>query len=209
MPLIKDHLKIFPIVAILLIAACTYKHPIEKPVAKTKATTKQVIVKANWEAFALGDMNHDNLPDTAFVYTPAYYGTPIAEDPKSIDFDSCVGGKNYNKIKFSAGLPPIVLDNTLWGKVEPIGDLDEDGINEFIFQTNWYIGTHVQISIYSFNKEKSKWVVLATNNLYFDDSYKNRITKINKHQFRFKIEYMDTIELHDLAHKEIVVDIKK
>jgi hypothetical protein len=48
---------------------------------------------------------------------------------------------------------------------------DEDGIKEKNFQTNWFIGTHVVIYIYSFNKVEGKWKILAKNWLYEEKSY--------------------------------------
>lgn len=175
-----------------------------------KAPGKKTIVQGKWASFAIGDIDNDKIPDTAFIYTPAYYGKVNPELPKNdnLEFDGCVNPKCYNKIKFSNSLPSILVANSLWGSIEPIEDLDGDGIKELIFQTNWYIGTHVEIYIYSFDSVKRKWAVLAKNNLYGQDSYKDRVTIINKEKFRFKIEYMDTIE-HDLMNKEIVVEIRK
>jgi hypothetical protein len=153
-------------------------------------------------------MDGDKKRDKAYVYTPAYYGIKNRESHGVVLFDSCVDNRCYNKIKFSANYPEILFENSLWGTVEPIGDLDEDGINEFIFQTNWWIGAHISIYIYSFDVKKKQWVVLAHNWLYGKDSYKDRITKIDKSEFKLRIEYMDTIE-HDIMEKDTLIHIKK
>jgi hypothetical protein len=191
------------------IIGCNNK-PKKNPNIIEKKYDGKTIVQGKWEAFPVGDIDNDKISDTAFVYTPAYYGKINPELPKNdnIEFEDCVNSKCYNKIKFSNNFPSILVENSLWGSIESIEDLDGDSIKELIFQTNWYIGTHVEIYVYSFDRKKRKWFVLAKNNLYGQDSYKDRITKINKEKFKFKIEYMDTIE-HDLMNKEIVVKIKK
>lgn len=206
MPFTKS-LKIIAIIVVLVIVGCTAKQA-KVSVPEQTGEIKTVTVKEKWEVFPLGDTDNDKVPDTAFVYTPAYKGEISPEEPEIIQFAGCINEKCYNRIKFSAGLPEILIENSLWGTIEPIGDLDEDGMNEFIFQTNWWISTHVNIIIYSFDKEINKWTVLATNNLYGEDSYKDRVTKITKHQFRFSIEYMDTIE-QNLSTKDTLIDIKK
>jgi hypothetical protein len=178
------------------------------PTQSNKTKDGKTVVEGKWESFPLGNMDMDNIPDTAYVYTPAYYGTPNELDPNELNFDSYIDDKHYNDIKFSNGLRALHIDNTLWGTVEPIADLDEDGINEFIFQTNWFIGTHISIYIYSYNKKKKRWVVLARNWCYGEDSYKDRVTKIDKSEFKFRIEYMDTIE-GDILKKDTLIQIKK
>ena len=50
--------------------------------------------------------------------------------------------------------------------------------------------------------------MLAKNWMYEKDSYKDRITKINKTEFKFSIEYMDTIE-HDIMTKDTLIKIRK
>ena len=199
----ENHVMLY--VVFLLLSSCCGRNTAEK----IKEDSKKIFNGGKWETFVLGDMDHDGVIDTAFVYTSAYYGTIDSEMPELTMFDSCVNQHCYNKIKFSSALPGISVENTLWGSVEAIEDLDEDGISEFIFQTNWFIGSHVTIQIYSFNKKNGKWLVLAENRLYQQDSYQDRIKKIDKEKFRFKIEYMDTIDDHDIRNKEVVVEIRK
>jgi hypothetical protein len=167
---------------------------------------KKTLVPCEWKPFILGDINNDKISDTAFVFTPAYYATIDTSISLEPLLDSCINNQCYNRVKFSCKLPEIYIENSIWGFVEKIDDLDEDGINEIIFQTNWYIGTHVEIYIYSFFN--GKWVVLAKNNRYEEDSYKNLITKIDKRKFKFRIEYFNKHK-HDLMNKTITVKIKK
>lgn len=198
--IIKQTLKIIFIAILLFTASCNSM--------KKELKNKVKIQKEKWESFILGDLNNDGINDTAFVYTPKYYETEDIKNSDYIQFDSCVNNKCFNKIKFSSSFNGIYINNSLWGKVEAIDDLDGDGINEIIFQTNWWIGTHVEIIIYSYNKKTKKWVILANNRLYGEESYKERVTKINNNRFKFKIEYMDTIE-SDLKNKEVIIEIHK
>lgn len=190
------------------VKSVSHKNMVDSFVVKRNSNAYLVrFQKGAWESFLLGDLNHDNIDDTAFVYTPAYYESRTLNDADhEFMFDSCVNNQSYNKVRFSCDLPEIFIENSIWGKVEGIDDLDSDGYREIIFQTNWFIGTHVDIYVYSFNKKK--WVVLAENNLYEEDSYRHRVKTISKEKFKFKIEYMDTIE-HDLMNKYITVKIRK
>ncbi|MFZ4401714.1 MAG: hypothetical protein ACOYO1_16915 [Bacteroidales bacterium] len=201
------------IICTLIFLACFCHYALIAQTLKTsekdtlKAIKTQVFIEGAWESFILGDINSDNIIDTAFIYTPGYYGTQDQEYPKEPPmFDSCLNNLCYNKITFSCNLPEIYNKNTLWGTVEMIDDLDEDGINEIIFQTNWWIGTHVEMYIYSYHK--GEWRILAKNWLYGEDSLKYRVKKINKNKFRLKVEYMDT-KVHDIKEKYIIVKIIK
>jgi|GEM_PF-2913315 len=191
----------------IVLASCTNKKVNALVEAMPIITdTIKTIVEGKWEPFPLGDMNADNIPDTAFVYTSPYNATPFEAQPGELEFAGCVNDSCYNRIKFSPGYPEIWFGNSLWGTVEPIADLDEDGINEFIFQTNWWIGSHATIYIYSFNRKKEQWEVLAHNWVYGQDSYKDRITKIDKTEFKFNIEY--TFE-GDVMKKDTLIGIRK
>jgi hypothetical protein len=175
---------------------------------KSNRNSNIIIQKENWETFALGDINNDGINDTAFVYTPKYYESIDTINPNTALFEKCENNNCYNKIKFSTNFNGINIKNSLWGKVETIEDLDNDGIKEIIFQTNWWIGTHVKIIVYSYNQKTKKWTILCSNSLYEQDSYKDRVTKIDNRSFKFKIEYMDTIE-SDLKNKEVIIEIRK
>mgnify|MGYP001336706423 CR=1 FL=1 len=154
------------------------------------------------EMFLLGDINIDGILDTAYVLTPKHYLDSINQ------FDSCLNNNCFNVIKFSSKYKDIVIKNSIWGKVETLDDLDNDGIKEILFQTNWWIGTRVRIYIYSYNRKIKNWVILAENKLYEEESYKYRISKINNEKFNFKIEYYDTIE-YDFKNKIMTIPIKK
>lgn len=134
----------------------------------------------NWEAFPLGDINKDRKPDTAFVYTPAYWEETDSIGPS---FGSCENDSCYNVVRFSTRYPDIYEGMSIWGQVEAIDDLNGDHIKEIIVQKSWMRGFHVTIHVYSFLK--GKWTLLAQDNLYFQKSYKNRIKKIDNRSFWF------------------------
>lgn len=167
---------------------------------------KKTIVLGEWESFLLGDMNSDQINDTAFIYTPAYYASIDTTISSDYIFDSCVNNQYYNLLRFSCNLPELSIENSLWGSVELIEDLDEDGFSEIIVQTNWFIGSQVRIYIYSYMN--GKWIVLAENKRYYEDSYKNLVTKIDKSKFKFKIEYFNKRK-KDYLNKTVTVKIKK
>src|SRR5436190_8141231 len=77
----------------------------------------KIIAPEEWKAFVLGDINNDKVSDTAFVITPAYYGSLDTSLASGYVFDSCVTKQCYNIIKFSSGLPDITFKNSLWGEV--------------------------------------------------------------------------------------------
>ncbi len=160
------------------------------------------IVSSEWEPFVLGDINNDNIIDTAFVFTPAYFAsidTTISSEPI---LDSCINQQYFNRVRFSCKLPELYIENSIWGFIECIDDLDSDGINEIIFQSNWYIGSRVMIYIYSFHN--GAWSILAKNRRYQEESYRNSITKINKRKFKFNIEYFNNRK-KDYLNKTITV----
>ncbi len=176
--LLKHTLKIILIPILIFSVGCNSIKKEQKSKVKTQSE--------KWESFALGDLDNDGIKDTAFVYTPKYYETVDIKNADYSQFDNCVNNKCFNKIKFSSNFNDIIINNSLWGKVESINDLDEDGIKEIIFQTNWWIGTHVEIIIYSYNKKTKQWIILAKNRLYEEESYKDRVSKINHEKFKPK-----------------------
>ena len=167
---------------------------------------RKTIVSSKWEPFVLGDINKDQISDTAFVYTPAYFAsmdTTISSEPI---LDSCINQLYFNRVRFSCRLPEFTIENSIWGTVESIDDLDSDGINEIIFQSNWFIGSQVMIYIYSFHH--GSWSVLAKNRRYSEESYRNSITKMNNRKFKFNIEYFNHRK-KDYLNKTITVKIVK
>ncbi len=169
------------------------QHPLRTPKEDTTrksadSTQSQLgwkLQPGNWEAFPLGDINKDRKQDTAFVYTPAYW---VEKDSNGSMFGSCENDSCYNVVRFSTRYPEIYEGMSLWGSVEAIEDLNGDHFKEIIVQKSWWIGSHVTIHVYSFLK--GKWKLLAEDHLYMQDSYKNRIRKIDNRSFWFLDEIM-------------------
>ncbi|HPI11794.1 MAG TPA: hypothetical protein PLK63_12195, partial [Catalimonadaceae bacterium] len=110
------------------------------------------------------------------------------KDSNGSMFGSCENDSCYNVVRFSTRYPDIYEGMSLWGSVEAIEDLNGDHIKEIIVQKSWWIGSHVTIHVYSFLK--GKWTLLAEDHLYMQDSYKNRIRKIDNRSFWFLDEIM-------------------
>ncbi|MBC7425941.1 MAG: hypothetical protein H7321_05345 [Bacteroidia bacterium] len=171
-----------------------------------KKKNEKFLVAGEWRPFILGDINNDKISDTAFIYYPPYYGYSDTSITSDSMFEGFVDNFDYNRVRFSCKLPEFTIENSIWGFVEKTKDLDGDGINEIIFQTGWFIGTHVNIYIMSYYN--GKWVRLAQNNRYEQDSYKNLITKVDNTKFRFRIEYFNE-DQGDYINKTVTVKINK
>ena len=78
--------------------------------------------------------------------------------------------------------------------------LGADAKNEMIAVTGWQESTG--IDIYSFIN--NKWVILASTNLYYRDSYKNRVRKINKNKFELIEETWDTKKQVTRVKKRVI-----
>jgi hypothetical protein len=142
------------------------------------ATNNDSILAPDTKKFVLGDINNDRIIDTAFIFTPSR----INDIPEGNDTLPCQG-KCYNIVTFSCGFPPIKIDNSILGQIESIDDLNGDGNKELIFQTNWFIGSHVEIYVYTLIN--NNWKIIAKDWLYGRDSYKDRVRKINNNEFVF------------------------
>lgn len=155
-----------------------------KKKTQVEKSTNDTLIKPLIEKFILGDINGDNIVDTAFVYTPSRINGLIGEK----DSLPC-NGKCYNKVTFSCGFPPIIVDDCIEGKIEAIDDLNGDGNKELIFETGWFMGTHVNIYVYSLIN--NQWKILASNWLYSRDTYKDRVRKLDNKRFEFIEETWD------------------
>ena len=120
--------------SLLLFAGCTPKSK-KKPIHSK--IPKEVIVPQSCDTIVLQDINNDRIIDTAFVLTPA----TIEVRDKNGDLEyvsNCVDNNCFNSIRFSCGLPELFYKDSVWGRVENIGDLNKDGICELIFCPSWF-----------------------------------------------------------------------
>ncbi|MES2618683.1 MAG: hypothetical protein V4613_12445 [Bacteroidota bacterium] len=99
-----------------------------------------------WDTFTCGDIDFDKIPDSAFVYTPT------AGDK---GFEGCINNICDNRIVFSNHLPDINLQNSLWARIENIGDINKDGTCELIIRPDWFSSCWGNLYIYSL--EKGQW----------------------------------------------------
>jgi hypothetical protein len=147
-------------------------------------STKATLLKPLIEKTILGDINGDRIVDTTFIYTPSRINGLIGEN----DSLPC-NGKCFNKVTFSCRFPSFIVEDCIEGKIEAIDDLNGDGNKELIFQTGWFMGTHVNIYVYSLIN--NNWRILASNWLYFRNTYKHRVRKIDNSRFEFIEETWD------------------
>lgn len=162
---------------------------IQTNTAKTD-TVKEIIEAEITDTIALGDINNDKIEDTAFIYTPPTI-KHLNDSGELLYQFGCVDNNCFNKISFSCKIPEINFDNSVWGYVENIGDLNNDGYNELIFSPRWFTSCWGRLYIYSFNGDK--WNK-TTNVLYRrceDESLKSHILKIRNKYFLKGIEFVD------------------
>ena len=153
------------------------------------------------DTITLGDINNDKISDTAFIYTPPTI-KHLDDNGELFYHFGCVDNNCFNKITFSCKIPEIYFDNSVWGYIENIGDLNNDGYNELIFSPGWFSSCWGQLYIYNF--DGNKWTK-ATNVSYRrceEESLKSHIVKIKKKYF------LKGIELVDGDDKEYKLEIK-
>ncbi len=109
------------------------------------------------DTIVLGDINGDRVIDTAYVYTPPVLST-YDEDNKLVYTFGCKDDKCYNRVTFSCNLPDLVFEESVWGKVAAVDDIDGDSIKELLFNTGWFIGSTTGLYLYHFNGKE--WEVV-------------------------------------------------
>lgn len=119
-----------------------------------------VSVPAIWDTVLLGDINNDKIADTAFIFTPETIECHNSQGEIQLTL-GCEKDICYNKIKFSCKLPEIYFDNSVWGRIEKIDDIDNDGVNELIFSPGWFTSCWGRLYIYSY--KNGNWVKICEN----------------------------------------------
>lgn len=154
----------------------------------TPKKSKLYIIPSSFTITKLGDINNDYQIDTARIYIPEMYYSK-----KDSLFDHCKNDACFSKVFFSNKLPAITLSNSVDTRVEVLEDYNQDGIKEILIEKSWWIGSHVNVEIYSFNTQSKKWLKLTENNRFMQDKYSNFVKPLTKNTFLFEIEYFDTI----------------
>lgn len=166
-----------------------------------KDTVIEVVGVAIIDTIILGDINNDKIADTAFIYTPPTIKYLNESGELRYEF-GCVDNNCFNKISFSCGLPEIYIDISVWGLVENIGDLNNDGYNELIFSPGWFVSCWGRLYICSFNGNEWK----KTTNVPFkrceEESLKSHVKKGNGKYFLVGVEFIDGEE------EEVKLEVK-
>ena len=130
----------------------------------------------------LGDINNDNILDTAFV-----------TGPKWLNEDDGYGDPAYYNIdvRFSCNLPSIHHKDAVGAVVENIGDIDKDGFCEIIIVPAWWIGCHGVIEVHSLKNNNWKNSGFAERNVCDNESYKQYIKKAGKNKIKILDQLWD------------------
>lgn len=137
------------ILLILIMVSCNQDLEEKTKSVKRKSFSKEVIDPEINDTIIIGDINGDCMNDTAIIYTPPTLTTLNSNGEVQFTM-GCIDNNCYNRIKFSCKLPDIIIPNSIWGKVEKIDDLNNDGINEILFCTNWFTTGKSTLILYSF-----------------------------------------------------------
>ncbi|MFT3793104.1 hypothetical protein [Flavobacterium sp.] len=124
----------------------------------TVSTAKDSLLAAQTDTIALGDLNNDKIADTAFIYTPPTMASFDAKGKIQYQF-GCLDNHCFNRIAFSCKLPEITSENSVWGRIENAGDLNNDGISELLFVPGWFTSSMAHLFLYSL--QNGKWETVA------------------------------------------------
>lgn len=176
--------------------------------AKKKDTTKTDTIKeteeieaADIDTVLLGDINHDKIKDTAFVYTPPTFKY-LNEKGEVMYSHGCLDNTCYNKISFSCKMSEIYYEDSVWGSIENIGDLNNDGYNELIFSPGWFTSCWGALYIYNFDGNKWKQSTTVSYRRCDEGSLKSHVVKIKNNY------YLKGLTFEDGDDKEYKVKIK-
>lgn len=147
------HLKSKSFILILIISVinCLVTH------AQIVSTNSIVIEPESIDTFRLGDINKDGIADSAFIYTPAIKNV-VENGEVQYNLD-CINSDCYNSINFSCNLPEIKFQHSVWGSIESVNDINNDGICELIFSPGWF--TSCWGNLYIFSYQQNAWYVIA------------------------------------------------
>jgi len=189
---------------LLILVQCTISQtPIEPKPAQSQFTLINETADADNEeespadtVFVIGDINGDNITDTAFI------------DPPLVIYDSLMYEREYIvTITFSCNVPALVIENSIGGFVLDITDLDDDGKDEIIYVYEWLSSCwgHFEVQSYSNNR----WHKLADAGVYWcgDVGYASRVNKISKDKFEIIEDAMGDDAI--MKQKKRVVKIRK
>lgn len=147
--------------------------------SKTKLDT--IVIDDKYDCIVLGDINFDNIIDTAIVHTPAFYSIIDKKTQKPIDyFIGTVDSTYDNLITFSNGLPSLFIEQSLWGKVKMVDDINKDGLCEILVLKSWYNGCWNILYLYSLVNNQWEIINQSDINACGEDDFSKRIIKKGK-----------------------------
>lgn len=169
-----------------------------------KLKENEGIEPESWDTTYLGDINNDKIPDTAFIYTPPLI--QFLDSNKQVRFHlDCVNSNCYNLIKFSNALPDINYNNSIWGAVDTIGDLNNDGYSELIFSPCWFTSCWGRLYIYSFDGEKWNKTTEISYNRCGEETLNSHVEKIKNKYFLNGSKFIDG----DIEEYKVEIKIPK
>jgi hypothetical protein len=145
---------------------------------------REVIEPISIDTVLIGDLNSDRVLDTAFITTPAMI-KHLDENDNLKFYGDCLNGDCYNRINFSNGLSEIYNDNSIWGSLENLGDLNGDGYSELIFSPSWFIGCRGPLYVYCYNG--MNWNIAGRVDYYrcSDDILSTHVRKVKGKYFLY------------------------
>jgi len=188
------------IVAILSIFFSCKVNETETNNSTTKKEESNKYYAEQIDTTILDDLDGDGELDTAFIYTPMT-NLEIDKNGDTLFSPGCKDNNCFNKISFSSKYPAIEIENSVWGQIESIDDLDNDGIKEIVIATNWF--TTTRSNLYLFSLKNDKWVEIEKISFRKKDneSLKNQTRKKDGKYYLIGTETSDGDEVQTL--KEI------
>lgn len=145
---------------------------------------KNIPAKSTIDTVQIGDVNFDNINDTAFIVTPELKFA-INEHGKEEDYyDGCVNDTCFIQVYFSNNLPILSHNQAINGHLINVGDLNKDGFCELLYAPDWFTSCWQGIFVYSI--KNGNWSELGNTGVYRCNenvSYKERVKPINDKSF--------------------------
>ena len=135
------------------------------------------------DTVVLGDINGDNMYDTAIIVSPVHaYPDPNNYSDGGCEDDSCV-----TRVYFSFNTAILVHKTALgFQTIFLTDDLNSDGVKEIGFVPNWFQSCQQGLFIYSLTN--GEWNQLEKGNVYAcnEEDFSQRIKKVSTNKFEFK-----------------------
>ena len=142
------------------------------------------------DTVSLGDLDGNGIIDSAFVYTPQT-NLEIDKNGDTLFSPGCKEDKCFNMITFSADFPNIEIENSVWGQIESIDDIDKDGVKELLFASNWF--TTTRSSLYLFSLKNGSWVEISKVSFRMKDK-EDLKDRIHQKDGKYYLIGVDTID---------------